>query len=411
MPYDIYTQVLQRTLALLQKHYKLCASPIEAPGKTSFGDVDILVALPFSETYNPFVKNGGMFMIPVAQKLRTLLSAEAMILPTGNPTTNFALPWPNDNTQGSNEREFIQVDVHHLRTKEAFQWEFFHSAHGDLWNILGAMIRPFGLTVNDVGLYLRIPEIETFDRKKSLIFLTSDPKEVLDLLGLDVETWWKQFESQEKMFQYATTTKMFWLKDDLDDLKEGDVATDVIPGQEGGDAGKKKLKHNDRQKLAKRPVFRAWIEEFLPKLREEYGGPRDSKVTRTQMRDEVFEKFGVREAYETRLKEWQLSQNLTMLKRDAIKGQLPPVEEIPGGHEFRAATLHKLNRVIHSGEEFDNTYPRAAKKDKYGFYDLDMVKSFVKENWRRAGEIEQAHRTAAWHERNGGENQEDTENH
>jgi hypothetical protein len=394
MSLDIYTQVLQRTLALLQKHYQLCASPIEAPGKTTFGDVDILVALPFSETYNPFVKDGGIFMVPVAHKLKLLLYAEALITTKNNPTIHFAIPWPNNNTPNSEEKDFVQIDVHHLRTKESHQWELFRSAHGDLWTILGGVIRPFGLTANDVGLYLRIPEIETLNKKKSLIFLTSDPKEVLDLLGLEVETWWKQFESQEKMFQYASTTKLFWIKEETN-LNEGDVLTGVNLEQEDGDAGKKELKHSDRQKLAKRPVFKTWMEEFIPRLREQ-GGSRDSKFTRTQIRDEAFEKFGVKEVYETRLKEWQLSENLMALKRD-IRGKIPPVEEIPEGHLFRAAAIRKLTRVITDGAEFDDTYPRAAEKDENGLYDLDKVKSFVTENWRRAGELEMA-RQAAWHE-------------
>jgi hypothetical protein len=74
---------------------------------------------------------------------------------------------------------------------------------------------------------------------------------------------------------------------------------------EGGEEGKKKLKHNDRQRMAKRPIFNEWITEFIPKLREE-GDYSEAKVTREEIRDEAFEKFGVKEEYETRLKEWKL---------------------------------------------------------------------------------------------------------
>jgi hypothetical protein len=386
MPSEIYTHVLHRTLTLLQNHYKYCASPIEAPGKTTFGDVDILVASALSAPYNPFLKNNGMFMKPVAEKLKTLLGAEALITTAGNPTINFAVPWPNDGDQSIPDKKYIQIDVHHLPTEERFQWELFHSAHGDLWNILGATIRPFGLTANDVGLYLRIPEIEALDKKKSLVFLTSSPEKVLELLGLDEERWWKPFESQEEMFQYATKNKMFWIKEEEEDLKEGDVIVDVNLGQEGGEAGKKKLKHNDRQRMAKRPIFRAWIEEFIPMIRKE-GGSKEPRVTREQIRDEVFDKFGIREVYRTRLKEWQLVRHLEELKRDVIKGEIPPVEEIPEGPPFRSAAIRMLVDIIMQGEEFDGTCPAAARKNEEGFYDLDLVKRFVKSNWRRAGEL------------------------
>ncbi len=60
----------------------------------------------------------------------------------------------------------------------------FKHAHGDIWNLLGSTIRPFGLTVDEDALWLRIPEIEKFDRKKAKIRLTSDPVEVIRFLGL-----------------------------------------------------------------------------------------------------------------------------------------------------------------------------------------------------------------------------------
>lgn len=69
----------------------------------------------------------------------------------------------------------------------SWKWELFHHAFGDLWNLLGTTIRPFGLTANENGLHVRIEEIEALDRKKSMIFLTKDPWEVCDLLRLDQE--------------------------------------------------------------------------------------------------------------------------------------------------------------------------------------------------------------------------------
>ena len=148
--------------------------------------------------------------------------------------------------------------------------QLFHSAHGDLWNILGSTIRRFGLTVNDRGLYLRIPDIELLDRKKSMVFLTEKPSEVLNFIGIDEKRWWKPFSSQSEMFNYAAGCKLFWVREKDAEEEEHDVVGDrPAEGQEGGEAGKKKLKHNDRQRMAKRPIFNDWITVFIPKCREE----------------------------------------------------------------------------------------------------------------------------------------------
>ena len=120
------------------------------------------------------------------------------------------------------------------------------------------------------------------------------------------------------MFRYAAGCRMFWVREvEEEGLMEGDVLGEVegigpgasvgggMQGLEGGEEGKKKLKHNDRQRMAKRPIFNEWITEFIPKLRE--GREHfDVKVTREEIREEAFEKFGVKEEYETRLKEWKL---------------------------------------------------------------------------------------------------------
>ncbi|CAG8982786.1 hypothetical protein HYALB_00001067 [Hymenoscyphus albidus] len=417
MPLEIYQKILSQTLTLLQEHYSQCASPIEGPGKKDFGDVDILVASPKSPEYDVFPSSSRDTkrteiqspMREVAQNLSILLGAEAFIVEKGNPTINFAIPWPesvtlpNTNVNSdqaqqnveeeehqtpTQEKKYIQIDIHHLPNPQYFHWELFHSAHGDLWNILGTIIRPFGLTANNIGLYIRIPEIELRDRKKSMILLTSEPGLVLDFLGLDEGRWWNEFGSQEEMFRFAMGCRMFWIKEDNEDGEGegevvGDVAVDGRVGKEGGEMSKKKLKHNDRQRMSKRPIFKAWIEEFVPKIREE-GCAKVAKVTREEIREEAMEKFGMREVYEQRLRDWKLERNGIELGA-ILKGAVPGADEVDP--PLRAAAIRFLRSVIKDGEEFDGVIPEAAKLDKNGLYDLDRVRAFVESNWRRAGEI------------------------
>ncbi|KAH8662979.1 hypothetical protein BGZ60DRAFT_433002 [Tricladium varicosporioides] len=386
MPPTIYNQVLKFALSALRQHYTLVEAPIEAPGKETIGDVDILVSGALEDVYDPTITP----LKEVASRLQTSLGAVNFITEKGNPTINLALPWPSSDSPGlptqvgapneenRKEEKFIQLDIHHLSTPSAFAWELFHSAHGDLWNILGTTIRPFGLTVNDRGFYLRIPDIELLDRKKSMIFLTDQPKRVLDFLGLDEKKWWKGFESREEMFQFASNFRMFWVKTEGG---EGDVVGE-IGGQEGGEEGKKKLKHNDRQRMNKRPIFRAWIDEFIPKCRAsgKYGA---AKVTREQIQDEAFESFGVKEEYEIRLKDWKMVRHKDELWRNVIKGSLP--EDMDPA--LRGAATRYLKCIIMEGEPFDGQVVEAANVDEDGFYDLDKVRNFVQQNWERAGEI------------------------
>jgi hypothetical protein len=394
MPPKIYKSTLQQTLTTLQKHYQHVGSPIEAPGKPDFGDIDIMVSTPLSPAFDPSSTDRKL----IAKSLEQALGAAASILEPGNPTVNLAIPWPSipsainssisDPAQNQEVAKFVQIDIHICKDEKDLTWNLFHAAHGDLWNILGTTIRPFGLTVNNLGLYLRIPEIELLDRKKSMVFLTDSPSQILEFLGLEEGRWWSEFESRREMFEFAAGCRMFFVKEKEKDVEEGgegvgDVVGEVeVGGQEGGEKGKKKLKHNDRQRMAKRPIFREWIEEFIPLLREE-GRSGECRVTRDQIRDEAFERWGVRKEYEERLKAWRSARHEDELWREVIKGSIPEdVDPV-----VRGAAIRQLKAVIMEGEEWDGSIPEAAKKNEEGFHDLNVVRSFVLENWQKAGKV------------------------
>jgi hypothetical protein len=377
MPFDIFSTVLAKTEGVLREHYAHVESPIEAPGKSTYGDVDILITGAFSKEFDPVKTRWN----EVADKLMDVLGAKASLRHSGMPIVNLAVPWPGEY---EGEDKYVQIDVHHVHSLERFKWELFHHSHGDMWNIIGSTIRRFGLTVNDRGLYLRIPEIELFDRKKSLVFLTESPSEVLKFVGLDEDTWWKQFDSQESMFEYAASCRLFWVREKNEEEAEFDVLGDIANGgQEGGEAGKKKLKHNDRQRMSKRPIFNDWISDFIPRCREA-GKFTEQRATREQIRDEAFEKFGVKKEYDERLTAWKLAKHEDELWREVIKGSIPIDDVDP---QFRAAAIRLIKGVVMEGQEFEGQLPAAIKKDEDGFYDMAAVKMWVEANWERAGEI------------------------
>lgn len=131
----------------------------------------------------------------------------------------------------------------------------FKHAHGDIWNLVGSTIRPFGLTVDEEALWLRIPEIEAYDRNSAKVMLTKDPVAVLRFLGLAVDNFWEEpFPSVEAMFDYVTTCRLFWVRP-MTEEDEGNVDG---AGVSGGEVGTKRLKHNDRRRMKGRPVYRRW---------------------------------------------------------------------------------------------------------------------------------------------------------
>ncbi|KAF7931214.1 hypothetical protein BELL_0050g00030 [Botrytis elliptica] len=394
MTQEVYDEALKLNQAILRKFYSKVESAIEGPGKTTYGDVDILVALPLEGAFSSEDR--------VGDELKKALNAKALVQEKGNPTINFAVPWPEHTITGDGKNvtestdvslasRYVQVDVHICKSEHEFDWELFHSAHGDLWNIIGTTIRGFGLTINNRAFFIRIPEIELADRKKSMVFLTDNPAEILDFLGLNQEKWWKRFSTQQEMFEYAATCRMFWVRDVAEDEAEGDATGSIAErGQEGGVEGKKKLKHNDRQRLVKRPIFRAWVDEFIPMCREA-GKYSDTKITREQIRDEVFKKFGVKEEYETRRHDWNLARHLVEVMNDGIKANIP----VDGGdNQTRSAATKVLKGVIMEGEQYEGAVPEAAIRDENGFYNVQLVKLFVVENWRNAMKIGMARQLA-----------------
>ncbi|KAL8726486.1 MAG: hypothetical protein Q9166_006681 [cf. Caloplaca sp. 2 TL-2023] len=149
MPPALYHSLLDQFRVHLANFFERVAGPIEAPEKTSFGDIDLLVAEPKTTPLD--IQEVGK-----ALDVKRILSFP--------PLYPLAVPYPG--LDGS----FVQLDLH-VCAAENFHWEVFQKSHGDLWNLFGSSIRLWGLTANDTGLHLRIPEIESENRKKAMELL------------------------------------------------------------------------------------------------------------------------------------------------------------------------------------------------------------------------------------------------
>ena len=274
MPPTVYGHLLDHFLVKLAAFFERVASPIEAPEKVTFGDVDLLVAEPRD---NPF---------DITTIAKAFDAERTLPFP---PIYSLAVPYPG--LEGS----FVQLDL--LLCKSAnFEWELFHKSHGDLWNLIGTSIRPFGLTANDTGLYIRIPEIELENRKRAMVFLTAKPDFVLDFLALDRDDWSRPFNTVEVMFAYACSCRFFRAQS----------------------YEKHDLRSNDRKRMSQREVFKRFVEDYLPNRILGVQNEVDaSSLTRYGVFKEALRQFDKGEEAETRIQQWRQERDKLSRKQAA----------------------------------------------------------------------------------------------
>ncbi|KAJ4418557.1 hypothetical protein N0V85_001390 [Neurospora sp. IMI 360204] len=344
----------------------LCvAAPIEGPEKKDYGDLDILVAMETRLVFPTSPQHGvPRGLEELAADIKTALNAERSIV---NPYTNsmhLAIPWPKDDSQLGEDRDttqrYIQVDICICKSMDQMFWALFKSAHGDAWTLLGSMIRPCGLTADDEGLWLRIPEIEKLDRKKSRVLLTTDPVEVLHFLGMQVEGYWSEpFPTVDAMFNYIATCRFFTVNESSSDPSQDNSST--------------------KRNMKTRPIFRKWFYDFLPRLRadgrfeQQHQSVSDTSELRVRVRDEAFRTFNVEPIYWAQLKDWRLKKEPEAVKnliKLAIPDNLDP--------QFRGSLLSVIKKIVMDDEGF---------RDDEGFYNKDMTRAFVEENWEDIGKL------------------------
>ena len=282
----LYFLVLDQTKATLRMLFEHVESPPPAPAKASHGDVDILVCSPLQ--YPP----------PSTAKIESVLKAERSISGDG---LSFAIPHPNFSDA------YVQVDISVQSDVASWRWKIFLHAFGDMWNLLGTTIRPFGLTANDKGLHVRVEEIEVIERKKSMIFLTKDPSAVCELLGLKRErlgideaglvrggdgTGGRGFCSMEDLYQFVVESRFF--------------RRDTYV--------KHTLKANDRKRMVQRDGYSAFVDDWLPMYSGIEGGNAD--LTREKVWKEAVEKFDIQELYEQKIKTWREERERLKLKSE-----------------------------------------------------------------------------------------------
>lgn len=281
IPPELYHRLRDHYLSLLSTLYTQVATPVEAPAKASYGDIDILVS-----------QSKDVCTPPTTENLVKTLSAVRTFRNSGSATTSFVVPYPD------HAEEYVQIDVH-VCSEGTFEWQLFHQSHGDLWNLLGTTIRPFGLTANDVGLHLRIAEIEELNRKRAMLFLTSEPDDVIDFLGLDIDEYQRPFDSVEAMYEYVVCCRFFraetYVRDDL--------------------------KANDRKRMAQRELYARFVDVWVPEnahfIKTRVG--RDRRLMREDVQEAALGRWRKRPDFERRVEEWRRESGELKVKQEGRK--------------------------------------------------------------------------------------------
>jgi len=173
-----YVALRQRILEILQMHFGQCICPIEAPDKVDHGDIDILVAHPKHE----YSINDLSDWLGGARHKQN------------GDLCHFAVPRPES------QDVHVQVDV--LLCKDNIEWYAFMHSYGDVWNILGTVLRAHGLTATNTGFYVRIEEEEKRNKKEARFFLSDDPRSVMIFLGLDADEYHQGIKTEQRLFEW-----------------------------------------------------------------------------------------------------------------------------------------------------------------------------------------------------------------
>lgn len=236
----------------------------------------------------------------------------------------------------------VQVDVRMCKDVKDWKWALFHHAYGDLWNLLGTMIRPWGLTVNDKGLHLRIEEIESMDRKKSLVLLSREPGVVCYFLGMERERLGidddgfisggdgkegRGFGSMQEIYEMVVKLRFFRREAYVRDT----------------------LKANDRKRMFKRDGYSRFVNEWLV---EYVGADGGEGLTREGVKEECFARFRVRGEYERRVEEWRVERKALKVKREEREERKRKAmeEEAYADAWIEMLVMGRLTKSVKAGE-------------------------------------------------------------
>ncbi|KAJ9109847.1 hypothetical protein QFC19_001826 [Naganishia cerealis] len=191
----LYSPIASTFQQVLGEFYLDILLPPSAPGKPDHGDIDFLVSDPVAWEGEEELENA----------IGRSLQARAVF--RNNALTSYAVPHP------FLPDVCIQVDTQ-LCDPAYLSWIYFITSFGDLVPILGSIHHKFGLIINDKGFWVQLDPPKHanmcgISRNAMVVFLTIEPKKMLEFLGLDDGRYKDGFTCQEQIFQWVRAGKFF----------------------------------------------------------------------------------------------------------------------------------------------------------------------------------------------------------
>ncbi|KAF2496559.1 hypothetical protein BU16DRAFT_483647 [Lophium mytilinum] len=347
----VYQTLKSKITPILSQFFSKVATPPEAPGKTSHGDIDFLVEGPLNSSFTP-------------NDIAEALNATRHV--RNGATRSYAVPHPEV------PDAFVQVDTH-VCPDGRLAWECFHQAYADLWQIIGVAHRSLGLTATDKGLHVRIEEIEAKDWKASMLFLTDDPVRVLQFYGLDVERYQKGFEEMDELYEWVVGGRFF--------------SREVLE--------KREEKANDRRRLKERSMYRMFIREWMPAHPD--AGIKDN-WTRRDVLTEGLKEFGKQKEYDDILHEHQIQEDEAALWQ-RVAAAIPK----DGNGLNRALKALKVWVRFEDGKPVVRTVPKLGVQGRplwvLVVQDEENLLQWVEGHWEEVRALEKMRQTDERHER------------
>jgi hypothetical protein len=167
--------------------------PHEAPGKESYGDLDVLLTRQpdfdirewILETFKPneLVSNGGVYSFNI---------------PTQEDGFALAQDFQGDGNQASGTSLARDFQIDFITTSpENFAVHHFFLSWGDCGMLVGQIAHAAGLRFGQQGLFIGISDRPGMSDD---LILSKDPRKICQFLGLDFDRWYNRFETEQEIF-------------------------------------------------------------------------------------------------------------------------------------------------------------------------------------------------------------------
>jgi hypothetical protein len=214
-----------------------------------------------------------------------------------------------------------------------------------------------------------VEEIEPYNKKKALLFLTRDPNTAMEFYGFDTTKYWAGFIDETDLFDWASSGRFF-----SHDIFESRIE-----------------KSNDRSRQAKRPMYQRFVQDYMPAHPEKGSA---YTWTRQQVLHEAIQRFDKQTEYNAMLEEHR-----TKMAEERLWGEIRSA--VPVQSNSLALVLKALRRWV----VFEDGQPRISLEANLGepliwtnntsMEARNTVLEWVRNNWAEVKALEKARANAA----------------